>query len=115
MASKRKSKEFIDDSDEDLLEDDEPKKKTKKAPPAKRGKDKKGSDGDDDTDFFQLSAKRRVTVSEFRGRLQVDIREYYEADGEMKPGRKGICLTKEQWETLKSLIPEIDAELSSRG
>lgn len=39
----------------------------------------------------QLSAKRRVTVEEFKGNLLVSIREFYEDrnDGIMKPGKKG--------------------------
>lgn len=32
---------------------------------------------------------RYVTVSEFKGKKYVNIREYYDNDGEMKPGRKG--------------------------
>ena len=112
MATKRKSRAVIEDSDDDdeFIVDEEPKKK---APPAKKSK-ASNSAGDDGADFFPLTAKRRVTVSEFRGKLQVDIREYYEADGEMKPGRKGICLPLDQWEKLKTLIPKIDEEVSSR-
>lgn len=30
-----------------------------------------------------------MTVSEFRGKVMVGIREFYEADGELKPGKKG--------------------------
>ena len=63
----------------------------------------------------------------------IDIREYYEdASGELKPGKKGlpvfpclfyawriiltvffsgISLQKEQWKTLKGLIPQIDDAL----
>ena len=52
-----------------------------------------------------------VKVREFRGKIYVDIREYYEADGEMKPGKKGISLTAQQYQKLKSLIPEIDEGL----
>jgi hypothetical protein len=42
-------------------------------------------------DFFslQISKNRFVTVSEFRGKVMVGIREFYEADGELKPGKKG--------------------------
>jgi hypothetical protein len=28
-------------------------------------------------------------LSEFRGKVMVGIREFYEADGELKPGKKG--------------------------
>lgn len=39
--------------------------------------------------YFQLSKMRYVSVQEFRGKKLVSIREYYEKDGEMLPGRKG--------------------------
>jgi len=39
--------------------------------------------------YAQLGKMRYATVSEFRGRKMVNIREFYEADGELKPGRKG--------------------------
>lgn len=60
---------------------------------------------------FEISGKRRVTVRKFRSSILIDIREYYEdkASGEDRPGKKGISLTKEQYEKLKELLPEIDA------
>lgn len=60
--------------------------------------------------IFELSGKRRVTVRKFRSNILIDIREYYEdkASGEERPGKKGISLTKEQYEKLKELMPEID-------
>lgn len=33
------------------------------------------------------SGKRRISVSDFRGKLLVNIREYYEKDGKMLPGK----------------------------
>ena len=39
--------------------------------------------------LFQLTDKRRVSVRDFRGKLYVDIREFYEKDGEYLPGKKG--------------------------
>jgi len=39
--------------------------------------------------YVQLGKMRYATVSEFRGRKMVNIREYYEADGELRPGKKG--------------------------
>ena len=38
---------------------------------------------------FQLSKFRFASVSTFKGKKYVNIREYYEQDGELKPGRKG--------------------------
>ena len=37
----------------------------------------------------QIGNKRKVSVREFKGRLLVDIREFYEKDGEWMPGKKG--------------------------
>ncbi|XP_076339510.1 activated RNA polymerase II transcriptional coactivator p15-like isoform X2 [Tachypleus tridentatus] len=58
--------------------------------------------------LFQLSKMRFVSVREFRGKVMVDIREYYESDGDLKPGKKGICLNLDQWKALKSHIDNID-------
>ncbi|WP_411027189.1 transcriptional coactivator p15/PC4 family protein [Salmonella sp. s54925] len=38
----------------------------------------------------------------------MDIREYYEDSGNLKPGKKGISLQVEQWEALKEIWGEID-------
>ncbi len=41
-----------------------------------------------------MSAKRFVSVSNFKGKMLVNIREYYEdkESGETRPGRKGGCV-----------------------
>ena len=66
-----------------------------------KGKDKDVS--------FQLSNNRFITVSEFRGKTRVDIREFYLNDeGEKKPGKKGISLSLQEWEKLKELTSKID-------
>jgi len=42
----------------------------------------------------------------------VDIREYYLDNAqELKPGKKGISLTVEQWNKLKESIQVIDSQL----
>lgn len=68
-----------------------------------------------DESTFEISGKRRVTVRKFRSSVLIDIREYYEdkASGEDRPGKKGISLTKDQYEKLKELIPEIDAAVKN--
>lgn len=38
----------------------------------------------------------------------VDIREYYDADGDLKPGKKGIALSIPQWQKLKEIVDEVD-------
>ncbi|THH30427.1 hypothetical protein EUX98_g3759 [Antrodiella citrinella] len=58
--------------------------------------------------FIDLGKKKRATLSEFKGTVYLDIREFYEKDGEAKPGKKGISISKEQWDILKSNAATID-------
>ena len=59
--------------------------------------------------YFEISGKRRVTLRKWQKSLLIDLREYYDAaDGEPKPGKKGISLSVEQWKALKQHIPAID-------
>lgn len=37
---------------------------------------------------FQISRTRRVQISSFKGNTMVGIREFYEKDGKMLPGKK---------------------------
>ncbi|NWH71501.1 TCP4 polymerase, partial [Piaya cayana] len=66
--------------------------------------------GREEEDMFQIGKMRYVRVSSFKGKVLVDIREFYtDKEGDLKPGRKGIALSAEQWSQLKEVIPEIDA------
>ncbi|XP_073304863.1 RNA polymerase II transcriptional coactivator KELP [Primulina huaijiensis] len=56
----------------------------------------------------RLSKSRRVTISEFRGRTLVSIREYYSKGGKELPSAKGISLTPEQWASFKKNLPAIE-------
>jgi hypothetical protein len=38
--------------------------------------------------YWEISKMRRVTVSSFRGKTMVNIREYYAKDGQELPGKK---------------------------
>jgi hypothetical protein len=70
--------------------------------------------GDDQNEknSFQLSNNRFVTISEFRNKVRVDVREYYlNDDGEKKPGKKGISLSLEEWNKLKDLMPKIESAI----
>jgi Transcriptional Coactivator p15 (PC4) len=42
----------------------------------------------DRVDHHQISHNRRVTISEFKGKQMVSVREYYEKDGKHLPGKK---------------------------
>lgn len=72
-----------------------------------------GNNGDEQ--FWELSNKRRVNVSEFQGRNLVNIREMFEKDGEMLPGRKGISLTIDQYNNLMLALPSIETALATAG
>ncbi|KAJ9550095.1 hypothetical protein OSB04_022638 [Centaurea solstitialis] len=73
-------------------------------------KKKGGKEYDDDGDLIicRLSNKRRVTLTEFRGKGLVSIREYYKKDGKELPSSKGISLTVEQWSTFSKNVPAIE-------
>ncbi len=49
---------------------------------------KEDSNGDS---YWEISKMRRITISSFRGKTMVNIREYYEKDGEELPGKKVSC------------------------
>jgi len=58
--------------------------KGKKKPAKAESEDDEGEGG-----LYQLSAMRFVSVSEFKGKPYINIREYYEKDGKKLPGNKG--------------------------
>ena len=64
--------------------------------------------------YFEITDKRRVSLSKFRGKARVDIREFYQvASGDLMPGKKGLSLSLEDYEKFKSMIPAIDAHLAT--
>ncbi|TDH12380.1 hypothetical protein EPR50_G00045890 [Perca flavescens] len=87
---------------------EKPAKKPKSGESSKPGGSSKGS-GNGDDNMFQIGKMRYVSVRDFKGKVLIDIREYWmNQDGEMKPGKKGISLNPEQWNQLKDQISEID-------
>ena len=64
--------------------------------------------------YFDISAKRRVTVRKFKSTILIDIREFYGDDeSNLKPGKKGISLKKEQWNTILKNKDEINKIINS--
>ncbi|XP_053658196.1 RNA polymerase II transcriptional coactivator [Anopheles marshallii] len=94
---KNKKKESSTDSDTSF-EDRTPAKQAKK--------ESKASDAGNDPNIFELDKNRKVTVNEFKGKVYVGIREYYNKDGKDLPSKKGISLTVPQW---KKLLEQADA------
>lgn len=98
---KRKSKDKDEGSS---VNDGEPSKKKSKSADEPLT-DKEGNK------FWPLTKTRRVGISNFRGKSYVNIREYYEKDGQMLPGKKGISLPIDQWKSLCALVDNINNEL----
>ncbi|CAN8106398.1 unnamed protein product [Discula destructiva] len=100
--------------------DERPAKVSKKAA---KGTSSSGGGGDTAVDadgnvFWELanSKHRRVTINKYGGKWLVNIREYYEdKSGEMKPGKKGISLSLEQYQSLVGFIPSINKQLRKNG
>lgn len=46
--------------------------------------------------YIDLGKKKRAVARSFKGVPLIDIREFYGAGGQEKPGKKGIALTLEQ-------------------
>ena len=61
----------------------------------------------DESFTLQLSAKRQVTISVFKGVPMVNVREYYEKDGALLPTKKGISLPADQWASCKTAIENL--------
>lgn len=106
-----KSKASVTSSDSE-----ENKKAVKKSAPKKKanqeaqGKNKDGGDEEPDG-MISLGNNRSIAVRLFKGMINVDIREYYNSNGELKPGKKGIALTVEQWNILKKRVDDVNKKI----
>ncbi|VDM63427.1 unnamed protein product [Angiostrongylus costaricensis] len=111
LSSEKKSKKVekrrleSDSSSDEGVDDKTPIKKSKSA-----GSKLKNADGEE---MIEIGNMRYVTVRNFRGKALVDIREYYldKSSGEMRPGKKGISLNREQYQNFKAVLNEIDGKL----
>ncbi|GAA5985463.1 hypothetical protein JCM11641_007076 [Rhodosporidiobolus odoratus] len=96
---------------------EKPSKKKKEQEEEKQEKRKVGTarrssltteENDDGETFIDLEKNRRVTIRKFKKQTLVDIREFYNDGGDMKPGKKGISLTVQQYDRLKKAMSMID-------
>uniref|UniRef100_U5EXJ9 Putative transcriptional coactivator p15 n=1 Tax=Corethrella appendiculata TaxID=1370023 RepID=U5EXJ9_9DIPT len=82
--------------------------------PAKKAKgEPSGSKNKDGEYVIDLDGKKRITVREFKSKVYVDIREFYEKDGKQLPGKKGISLSGENWRKLLASADEINEQLKN--
>lgn len=63
----------------------------------------------DDFLVLALSHRKFCKVRRFANKTFVDFREYYEKDGKLLPGKKGIMLNKSEWEAIKRQMADISA------
>ena len=68
----------------------------------------------DDSIHIPLGGNRRASISTFNGKMMVDLREFYEKDGKMLPGKKGISLPPDQWTILTAVAEQILAALPDK-
>ncbi|KAM0333307.1 hypothetical protein ACHAQA_001968 [Verticillium albo-atrum] len=135
----KRSVSRIDDSDEDGPILTKPIKKTKTAASSTNNTATTSgpSEDKDGNPFWELSAKRRVGISKFKDMTMINIREYYQKDDDMLPGKKvkkippaddapdnalttpfppqGISLSVSQFEALLKAAPAISAVLREMG
>ncbi|KAK4153226.1 transcriptional Coactivator p15-domain-containing protein [Chaetomidium leptoderma] len=98
-------------------ESDGEKQVVKKAKGDKKPKKDLAKDTDaEEHPHWEIGNNRRIGSSQFKGNTLVNIREYYTApDGELRPGKKGISLSLDQYRALLKIIPELNQELRSQG
>ncbi|KAF7792367.1 hypothetical protein EIP86_003404 [Pleurotus ostreatoroseus] len=106
-------KPVFKNDDHDDEEEERPAKKKKPESTSSKKKTSSAEAGSILTDtsgdkFVDLGKKKRATVRVFKNAPLLDIREFYDAQGEERPGKKGISLTPEQWNILKSNMDAID-------
>ncbi len=53
----------------------------------------------------------KITPSEFKGKMYISIRQWYEYEGEERPGNKGINLTLEEWDEMIKNLDTIQQEI----
>mmetsp|Transcript_26925 Transcript_26925/g.59607 ORF Transcript_26925/g.59607 Transcript_26925/m.59607 type:complete len:93 (+) Transcript_26925:32-310(+) len=89
---------------------------------AEQGKKRKAEEAEstaqrnDEGDWFvDLGKNKRLTVRKFKAMVLVDIREHYEKNGQMLPGKKGLSLSPEQFAALLEQSAGATAEIEKLG
>ena len=59
----------------------------------------------------------RISLTEFKGKDLIDIRVYYQPEGEeeMRPTKKGITISPEKFSELKKGIQQLEKALKDKG
>ncbi|XP_062554404.1 RNA polymerase II transcriptional coactivator [Armigeres subalbatus] len=99
-----KNKKKDDTSDSDSGPDD-------RTPVKKSKTDSASTTNDKGEEEWTLDRNRKITVSEFKGKIYVNVREYYEKDGKTLPSKKGISLSVPQWKKLLECADEVNDKI----
>ncbi|KIY73040.1 PC4-domain-containing protein [Cylindrobasidium torrendii FP15055 ss-10] len=114
MAKKPKYDSDSDPDERIATKSKRPPKKETKPAGSKKAPTKAAATSTSSEEWVDLGKKKRVAINNWNGRLFVDIREFYvDAEGDNKPGKKGISLSPEQWTALKDNMAHIDELLES--
>ncbi|CAD6236648.1 GSCOCG00008218001-RA-CDS [Cotesia congregata] len=124
----KKSREYVSSDESESgshSEEEKPKKKPKREEKKSKKEEKEdkpakkasSSKVDDEEPTWSIGNKRQVTVRTFKGKLYIDIREMYldANSGDLKPGRKGISLTPENYNKLKDILEEVDEAVARKA
>ncbi len=113
FLGKKKEKE----KEEENEEEDEEEKEKEEVESSNKNSPKNNKKSElivtDDEVILHLDNKKRLTISKFKGRLFVNIREYYDDNGTMKPGKKGITLSKDCWKKISDNISDINEAIDN--
>ncbi|KAH8820973.1 hypothetical protein F5884DRAFT_745313 [Xylogone sp. PMI_703] len=122
--NKRSIDEYDSDEETGVKAEVSPPKSKKSKNTSATGAKADGKDNEGNP-FWELSSgrnPRRVGISEFKNSQLVNIREFYEKDGNLLHGKKrvprylkGISLTIDQYKNLLKAIPKINANLRDIG
>lgn len=101
-SNKRRAASDDYESDDGFVEDVPSSKRAKKSSSSSKSKGVGGGlvDTEGNT-YWELSGMRRITISEFKGKKYINIREYYEKDGKDLPGKKVLYFVGVYWLPLR--------------
>ncbi|KAJ1512089.1 RNA polymerase II transcriptional coactivator [Coelomomyces lativittatus] len=71
------------------------------------------SNPENDELTYDLGNKKKVSIKAFKNKVYIHVREFYEKEGDLLPGKKGISLTLDQWKRLEGLVKTISKEAAS--
>ncbi|KAL3678089.1 hypothetical protein R1sor_021045 [Riccia sorocarpa] len=123
--NKRKSKDeddFIndDEAEDESSSDEEGNAKKKTSKKSRKGEGKESAARNDVKNeekidpstgitACMISKNRKVVVRSFKNITLIDIREYYGKDSEdLKPSKKGISLSVDQWKVLSENVSKVN-------